>query len=354
MATYDEIFGKPKSAGGGGSGAAATRRREEAKERQAEQEHQVHERELAKQEPVKEKLVDEKDVVLSNSKWSVERAFFTQKVKASVDVAIPKSRAGVTKVTFTLFAILPNGKRSRQILTAEGHPDSNGAATVEVLLHYPDSDERVIAKPVESYQYLFTAKHKYSKDITGPEIQVIDHIPSVYTPTGEPFEIQLPLGNGDLYGGISSMFLSHPTKPHGGLRISIEFRNRKHENRERFLNYRWKQIVWSDDPDEKRKLPFPDIIPGGGLSKEDELEGWYGVPAERDYQKPLFKIIDGDYFTDEPHRPFRKDVSYYWKAQLTLFGIDHESKPVKIASIKYGYILNTDESVDLIHPVLVK
>jgi hypothetical protein len=348
------MFGTPKGAGGGRSGAAATRRREEAKERQAEQEQQVHDRELARQEPIKEKIADEKDVVLGNPRWSVERAFFTQKVRASVDVAIPNARAGVTKVTFTLFAILPNGKRSKQILTAEGHPDSKGTATVEVVLHYPDSDERVIVKPVESYDYFFIAKHKYSKEIAGPEIQVIDHIPSLYTPTGDPFDIQLPIGNGDFFGGILPYYLTHPTEPHGGLRISIEFRNRKHQNREMFSKYRWKQIIWTDDPDEIRKSPFADIIPGGGLSKEEEREGWYGVPAERDYQKPLFKIIDGDYFTDEPHRPFHKKVSYYWKAQLTLFGINHESKPIKIASIKYGYILNPDKSIELIQPVLVK
>jgi hypothetical protein len=84
------MFGTPKGAGGGRSGAAATRRREEAKERQAEQEQQVHDRELARQEPIKEKIADEKDVVLGNP------------------------RAGVTKVTFTFFAMLPNGKRSKR------------------------------------------------------------------------------------------------------------------------------------------------------------------------------------------------------------------------------------------------
>jgi hypothetical protein len=188
MTSYDEVFGGNKG-GGGGAGA---RQRAEAEEKQAQKERDEHEKAVAKQEPVQEKLADDKDVALSNPRWSVEKAFFTQKATVSVNVAIPGSRGGATKVTFTLYATLPGGKRSKPIATAEGHPDSSGMATAEFVLHYPGSEERVIVKPVESYPYFFTAKHKYSKEMVGPNLTVVDHAVSTVQFIPSNIDINLP------------------------------------------------------------------------------------------------------------------------------------------------------------------
>lgn len=158
MASNEEIFGSKKNSVGGigvggGGGPGLARQREAAKERQAEDEYKAHERELAKQEPIQEKIADGNDVVLSNPRWDRGKAFFMQeKVRASVDASIPASRGDVKKIVFNLFAILPSGKLSDLIASVPGFPDKSGTATAEFTLFLPKNEERLIVKPVESYQ----------------------------------------------------------------------------------------------------------------------------------------------------------------------------------------------------------
>ena len=198
-------------------------------------------------------MADGNDVVLSNPRWDREKAFFMQeKIKASVDAAIPKSRGDVSKVVFNLYAILPGGKRSDLIASVSGHPDKSGKATVEFPLFLPKNEERLIVKPIESYPYVFTAKHKYSKEITGPELQVVDHLSSTVQFHPENISINLPGGIGDLRGSISE-WTTWETKSvgevfMGGLSVTVEFRNRSQKIREKYREFKWKRFIESNAP----------------------------------------------------------------------------------------------------------
>jgi hypothetical protein len=357
MSSSDEIFGVKKGAGAGGAGLA--RKREAAEERKTEEERKAHERELAKQEPIQEKKADGNDVVLSNPRWDREKAFFMQeKVKASVDAAIPKSRGDVTKITFNLYAVLHGGKRSDLISSLSGHPDSNGTATVEFKIFHPKNGERRIVKPVESYPYVFTAKHKYSKEISGAELAVVDHAVSTLKLHPENVNLDIPGGHGDLRGSISD-YVTFRTDNQGkqvrmgGVSITIEFRNRNQTNREAFVDYNWKQIIETSAPKDGRGNIYEDVLKSELIKNPGKKEIWYGAGQQREYQIPLNNIKDGDYFTDRPGRDFSPEGTVSWFASLSLYGIRNSGEIKKLATIQYGFKLS-NEDVIVIPPKMAR
>lgn len=364
MASNEEILGSKKNSGGGigvgggGGGAGLARQREAAKERQAEDENKAHERELAKQEPIQERIADGNDVVLSNSRWDREKAYFMQdKVKASVDVAIPASRGEVKKIVFNLYALLPGGKRSDLIASVTGFPDKSGTATAEFTLFLPKNEERLIVKPVESYQYMFTAKHKYSKEISGPKLQVVDHMASTVRFHPENIDINLPGGIGDLRGSISE-WSTWETKSSGevlmgGLSVTVEFRNRSQKLRETYREFKWKQFIESNAPKRGNGEMYEDVLESE-LNKRPGKEYWYGDGQDRRYQIEMYNVKDGGYFTDRPGRDFSQSETVTWTATLVLFGIDRSAKSHELASLRYGFKLTPDGKVSVVPPSLIR
>jgi hypothetical protein len=353
MSSFDEIFGKPNGPGGDGSGIG--RQRKQALQRQAQAEQEKHEQELAKQEPIQDTLPDGKDVVLSHPRWDHDKAFFMQKVKATVDVAIPASRGGASRIVFELFAMLPKGVKSARIASAEGHPDKEGMATVEWTLFYPNHEERVIVKPVESYAYFFTAKHKYSKEIQSPDLRVVDHSVSTVQFLPENINIDLPMGIGDIHGSITEYRFDDADLDGniihlGGVAISLEFRNRNQQNRINIKSYKWKQKITTSSPIHGRKKTYSDVLDTELRKYENGHEFWYGDGEDREYVNPIYNISDGAYFKDTPYRPFLSDTPTTWVAALSLYGIDATGAAKELGSIVYGFTLEIDKRISFVPP----
>jgi hypothetical protein len=166
----DEIFQKPAGGGGGGAGAAAAKQKaEEEAKKQLEQESEDY---FKSNDKVRDPEPPPKPVVvLSHPKWGGEQGIFGQKIKASVEGVIPKEIEHRTKVTFTVFALPPNGEWDR-IDSKEGHI-RNGIAEVEIDLWRPhvklSNGDSLVSCP-----YIFTVKHSCSKEVTSERIQITE------------------------------------------------------------------------------------------------------------------------------------------------------------------------------------
>jgi hypothetical protein len=64
-------------------------------------------------EPPKAEQKKKPEVRLFNPKWAVEKVGFGEKAKFSVEGDLPEESKHLTRVTFTLFAKLPDGKKER-------------------------------------------------------------------------------------------------------------------------------------------------------------------------------------------------------------------------------------------------
>lgn len=152
-ATHKDVFAKPKS--GGGLGRA--RRPESVSE--------------PEQDLVPEKVAPpppkEPAVKLSNPKWSVDSAHFGDKVTLSAEVFLPESLKEIKRVIVTIFALSPNGAKSqikcRDLYVEEGKVEG------EFVLERPPKQDN---KEVESCPYVFTAKHRDSKEIESTRLAV--------------------------------------------------------------------------------------------------------------------------------------------------------------------------------------
>lgn len=164
----DEIFTKPKVGGGGGTGAASAKlKAEEEANKQLEQESEDY---FKKTDKVKDPEPPPKPVVvLSHPKWGRELGLFGQKIKVSVEGTIPKEIEHRTKVTFTVYALPPNGERDR--IGSKDEHIRNGVAEVEVDLWKPHYN----ASPSESLvscPYFFEVKHTCSSVVTSDRLHV--------------------------------------------------------------------------------------------------------------------------------------------------------------------------------------
>jgi hypothetical protein len=161
---WDKVFSNP-GAGRGGSGGGGYRRSKEDKadqELEAEAEEAFIKDDIVQETPPKPKPA----VRLSNPEWQGVQGFYNEKMKVTVEGEIPPESSHLTKVSFTVHAILPNGKLDR-IDAQEAHI-RDGRATAELTLwipNYRDED----GKTLDKCEYAFKAKHRDSQEIeSGP------------------------------------------------------------------------------------------------------------------------------------------------------------------------------------------
>lgn len=152
---HDDIFQKPKGGGGGGP----RRKPDPTQEPEVEQIPSNPPPQPPKDPPVK----------LSNPKWSVESAHFEETVSLSVDVSLPESLKEIKRVIVTVFALSPNGAKS-QIKSRDLYVDE-GKIQGEFELQRPPKQDN---QDVESCPYVFTAKHRDSKEVESPKLPVKD------------------------------------------------------------------------------------------------------------------------------------------------------------------------------------
>lgn len=156
-AANKDIFTKPTLGGGGGGRA----------KKPALAANQEPEEDLI---PVAPKQVPpaEPPVKLSNPKFLVPDGHFEAKVPFSVDADIPASFKDVRRVIVTVWSIPQHGEK-QQAFSKDFYIDGNGKVTGEVELRRPSKYE---GKEVETCPYLFTAKHRHSKEIQSPRLPV--------------------------------------------------------------------------------------------------------------------------------------------------------------------------------------
>jgi hypothetical protein len=104
-------------------------------------------------------------VRLLNPKWSVEEANFEDKVGISVEAVLPESLKDIKRLIVTVFSITSQGIRS-QIKSKDLYVDE-GLVKGEFELSAP---AREGDKVIESCEYLFTAKHRDSKEVESPRL----------------------------------------------------------------------------------------------------------------------------------------------------------------------------------------
>lgn len=151
---HDDIFQKPK-AGGGGS---PKRKPEPVAEPEIEQIPYNPPPPPPKEPPVK----------LSNPKWSVDSAQFEDTVSLSVDVFLPETLKEIKRVIISVFALCPNGEKP-SIKVRDLYVNDEGKVKGEFVLHRPPKQDN---KEIESCPYVFTAKHRDSKEIESPRLPV--------------------------------------------------------------------------------------------------------------------------------------------------------------------------------------
>jgi hypothetical protein len=212
---------------------------------------------------------------------------------------------------------------------------------------------------VESYIYLFTAKHKYSKEVVGPKLMVVDHAASIVNFFPENINLDLPRGIGDIRGTVTELLCDvkndagEPT-PGGGVDIYMEFRNRSQKNRESYKDYKWKQFIKTNAPRHGRGNEYEDVLEHVKQGKTRGQEIWYGEGQDREFQIGINNIFDGDYFSDGPRRDFKSGVSVTWNAKLMLFGIVKDGSSKELAAIEYGFTLTAEKELKVTHPKIAK
>lgn len=100
--------------------------------------------------------------VLSNPRWGAGQGCLDEKILAKVDGSLPPEISHITRITFTLFAKLPDDS-SQRIEVKEAHLHQ-GVAEVEFTLWTPgyrDQDGKTLGKA----DYYFLAKHRDSEEL---------------------------------------------------------------------------------------------------------------------------------------------------------------------------------------------
>ncbi|MEO7424190.1 MAG: hypothetical protein ABI036_03325 [Fibrobacteria bacterium] len=114
-----------------------------------------------------DKAIKDSQVKVHSLRWSEEKARIGDKISGFASVDLPEDKSHLTRLTFTLFAI-ESGKPER-IDGKETHI-ANGEASVEFDLFAPHPSGSGV--PPSEYTYVFTAKHRNSKDEKSPLISV--------------------------------------------------------------------------------------------------------------------------------------------------------------------------------------
>lgn len=102
------------------------------------------------------------EIRLFNPQWGSKQGFFNRKIRVSVDGVLPPESAHLTRVTFTVSSMRPNGKLDR-IESQDAHLDG-GKASAEVTLWTPEyRDDQ--GKPLPECEFIFKAKHRDGKEV---------------------------------------------------------------------------------------------------------------------------------------------------------------------------------------------
>jgi outer membrane protein OmpA-like peptidoglycan-associated protein len=156
--SWDDVFVREKKGGGGGG-----KRKAASSEADLLEEAEFLDASVA-QEP---EPPPKPAVKLFNPKWGLSRGVFDQAASISVEATLPEECKHLTRVTFTVNALLPNGKTER-IDIQEGHLEE-GVATAEVTLWKPMYVDPQ-GKPLAECEYAFTAKHRDAEEVVSPDL----------------------------------------------------------------------------------------------------------------------------------------------------------------------------------------
>lgn len=105
-------------------------------------------------------------VRLFNPLWGGARGVFNQKMDFSVEGELPPESSHLTRVSFTVHAVLPNGELER-IAAMDGHLEG-GKAKADTTLWTPNYRDAK-GKSLENCNYVFRAKHRDSSELqSGP------------------------------------------------------------------------------------------------------------------------------------------------------------------------------------------
>ncbi len=160
---HPDIFTKPKAGGGNGIGGGRSGRAKALESKKTEDDEE--ELQIEKQ-ATPARAVDP-PVKLTNLKWAVDSAHFEQNVEITMDIDIPKSLENITRVIVTVYALGANGKR--ETIKAKELWAKDGRVQGDFVLYPPSKHEE---RSAASYPYIYTAKHRDSKEMESPKLQV--------------------------------------------------------------------------------------------------------------------------------------------------------------------------------------
>lgn len=165
--SWGKILLRPNANPGLAGGGASLKRK--AEEKAAQELEAEFEQDFLKDDKVKDPPPPPKPVVrLSAPGWMGTRGVFNGKMTVSVEGELPPESVHLTRVSFTVYAMLPDGRTDR-IDAQEGHI-RNGKATADVTLWIPDYRD-ADGKTLEECEYVFKAKHVQSKEIESERIK---------------------------------------------------------------------------------------------------------------------------------------------------------------------------------------
>ena len=150
---HDAIFQKGRAGGGGKKKPAPTPVEDDE--------------DLQPYDPPPPPPPQEPPVRLYHPKWSVDTAHFGEKVTLSLDADLPESLKDRTRVIVTVHALAPHGQR--EAIQSRDLYIKDGKVQGEFDLFRPAKRE---GKEAESCPYVFTAKHRDSKEIESPRLPV--------------------------------------------------------------------------------------------------------------------------------------------------------------------------------------
>lgn len=104
-------------------------------------------------------------VEVSTLAWGATRGAFNERITASAMAELPPSKQHLTRISFTLYALRPDGRE--RIDNKDGYL-KEGRAEIEFTLYYPQSHDGL----PEQCEYIFTAKHRDSKEATSLTLPV--------------------------------------------------------------------------------------------------------------------------------------------------------------------------------------
>jgi hypothetical protein len=231
--SHDDKFSKPKWP----TGVGASRSRSNG----AESSQPQDEVQSLLPENTDEKKPEPK-VVLTNLKWSADSGEFNGKISVLADAVLPEGAQHLTRIEFKVYALTPDGKREN-IDKQEGHLHA-GSATAEFTLYWPQY--RKDGNPLSECDFIFTAKHRESKEEESGSLRVI--------------------GPKEPIGKIWVKLVDRKGKPLSGL--DCELKGKKQSFPKKKLDETG-SALWEDIPLEEYRIEFK-----SGSSLHQQLVPW--------------------------------------------------------------------------------